>query len=235
MIQRAAFVVSLCLVVAPLTARAQALPGAKESRYRGLHLGVSAGVNFSDIRNPYDFPDPQIHHGVAAGASFGLLVGYQFDDTFALRTGLHYSRLGRQAEETFRIEGRDVPIEKTVDLDYVQVPVLLRLNIGPSLTGFYTQFGLQYSRLQQARVVRNGQGQDTDRLFNDTELGLVLEVGAGYAFTGPFYVTLGLRGYLGFTDINHKDLETTGFLVGKSQNVAGGLHLALNYRLTRRP
>jgi len=217
------------------TAHAQIPFAAEEDHLRGVHLGLTAGVNFTDIKNPFDAPDPEIDHEYNPEPGLGLLGGYQFDDVFSVHTGVLYTPMGRLAKETFRIQGEPVPIEKTVDLTYIQIPLLLRLNPTKSLTGFYGQAGLVYSLLQSAEVVRNGEVQDTDGLFRDQEVGALAEIGPSLALNEQLYLTLGVRAYFGITDLNHEDLNTTGLLVGKSQNLALGVHLALNYMLSRRP
>ena len=212
------------------------IPFADEAdRLRGFHLGLTAGVNYTDIKNPFDAPDPEIDHVYNPELGLGLLGGYQFDDVFSVHIGVLYTPMGRQAEEVFRIQGEPVPIEKTVDLTYLQIPLLFRINPTKSLTGFYAQAGLVYSLLQRADVVRNGEVQDTDGLFRDQEIGMLAEIGPSLALNEQLYLTLGVRGYFGITDLNHEDLDTTGLLVGKSQNRALGLHLTLNYMLSRRP
>lgn len=217
------------------TARAQIPFAAEEDRLRGFHLALTAGVNFTDIKNPFDAPDPEIDHVLNPVLGLGLLGSYQFDDVFGLRTGVLYTKLGRQAEERFRILGESLAIEKTVDLTYIQIPLIFRLNASKALTGFYAEAGLVYSLLQSAEVVRNGEMQPTETLFRDTEIGVHAEVGPSLALNEQVYLTLGVRGYIGVTDLNPETLDTTGLLVGKSQNRALGLHLTLNYMLSRRP
>lgn len=197
---------------------------------RGFHIGITGGVNFVDIRNPFDFPDPEIDHAYYVKPSIGVLGGYQFDDVFGFRTGVLYSRMGRLAEETLMRE-QPVEVEKTVDLDYLQFPLLLRLQVGTARLGAYAQAGLVYSLLQRAEVVRNGVEQETDGRYRDRETGMLFEVGPRYSFADNLYASLSFRGYLGISDLNHENLDTTGFLVGKSQNVAGGFHLTLGYQL----
>ena len=204
-------------------------PYEREDLYRGLHLGLTVGGNHAVIRNPFDAPDPQLAAALHVGPSLGVLAGYHFDDVFGLRLGLLYTRLGRTGEEAFLIDGQPQAFEKIVDLDYVQVPVLVRAAVGQSLDTFYIQAGVVYSRLLSASVERNGQTQsDADRLFGKTDLGLMAEAGPSRSISDRLYLTLGARVYLGLSDINADDLDTTGFLVGKSQNLAAGLHLTLN-------
>lgn len=168
-------------------------------RLRGFHLGLSAGVNFTDIENPFDAPDPEIDHVRNPEIGVGILGGYQFDDVFSVHAGVFYTPMGRQAEELFRIQGEPVPIEKTVDLTYLQLPLLFRINPTKSLTGMYAQAGLVYSLLQSAEVVRNGEAQSTDGLFRDQEVGALAEIGPSLALNEQLYLTLGVRGYFGIT------------------------------------
>ncbi|MFQ5569325.1 MAG: porin family protein [Rhodothermales bacterium] len=230
MMKKSVLLISAGLLATVITTRAQALP--EEERLRSIHFGLSGGLNYIDIRNPFDAPDPEIDHVFYSGLSVGFLAGYDFDDTFGIRAGLFYSRQGRKAEETIGFESGPLEVKKTVDLDYVQIPLLLHLKTNRSQTGFYGQFGLVYSMLLSADVVRNGVARsDTDQLFHDSEFGALLELGPSLSVSENVYLTLGFRGYFAITDLNHEDLDTTGLLVGKSQNVAGGLHLTLYYML----
>ena len=229
MILRKLLLAATLLGMAPAASAQPSNPYEREDLYRGLHLAATVGANHAVIRNPFDAPDPQLAAALHVGPSVGVLAGYHFDDVFGLRLGLLYTRLGRAGEDTFLIQGQPQAFEKTVDLDYVQVPLLVRAAVGQSLDTFYLQAGVVYSRLLSASVVRNGQAQpDADRRFGKTDLGLMAEAGPSRALTDRLYLTLGARVYLGLSDVNADDLDTTGLLVGKSQNVAAGLHLTLN-------
>lgn len=204
-------------------------PYDREDLYRGVHLAATVGANHAVIRNPFDAPDPQLAATLHVGPSVGLLAGYHFDDVFGLRLGLLYTRLGRTGEEAFLIEGQPQAFEKRVDLHYVQVPLLVRAAVGQSLDTFFLQAGVVYSRLLGASVERNGRTEaDADRRFGKTDLGLMAEAGPSRSISDRLYVTLGARVYLGLSDVNADDLDTTGLLVGKSQNFAAGLHLTFN-------
>lgn len=226
----------MVLAALPCAARGQVgVPaGEAEDRYRGIHVAATAGPNHVTIRNPFDAPDPQLDGAMRLAPSAGVLAGFHFDDVFAIRTGVLYTRLGRSGDGSFRFDGTtQTDIEKTVALDYVQIPLLLRAAFRGSLDTFYIQAGLVYGRLLSATVERNGEAQETDARFRDDEVGVLVEVGPSRRLSDRLYLTLGLRGYAGVTDLNDPDLETTGLIVGKSQNTAVGVHLTVHYFLGR--
>ncbi len=202
-----------------------------------VHLGLSGGANNAYIVNQNNYGAPELDYTIGFGAGFGLKAGYQFTPGFGLRTGLLYTRQGQGYEDT--IGGQDV--EKTVDLTYLSLPLLLDLRLGDPGKGFFFQIGPQLSFLLSADVEESGQsatpqGFSDEDLYQSTDAGVLFEFGPYIGLTPQSYLTLGLRGLYGLTDINADDAavrvrNAEGDAYEGSRNAYVGLHLSLHYVL----
>lgn len=175
-------------------------PGAVSAQ--GWHVGLEGGVNVSDLDIEGEDTDSE------TGFRIGGVLRYDFAPSglIGLQTGAAYSQKG--ASQT---EGG---VEATIELDYVEVPLLLAVNVptgsavrprfyaGPqlafeascSLSGADGSVSIDVdcdaSELQEI-------GFETESTDFSLLFGGGLELGAG-----PGAVTLDVRYDLGLTDIN---------------------------------
>ena len=105
---------SLLVVVAVLFAASLAVPQASA---QGIKLGVKGGVNIADLGGADAGSSTETKAGFVAGGFAEFMIG----DMFAIQPEVLYSQKG--AKET---SGGD---ELKLKLDYIEVPVLLKVNI----------------------------------------------------------------------------------------------------------
>lgn len=168
------------------------LPGVASAQ---VEFGLKGGVTFADVPKfgeevRDDDGDAQMRIGMAAGGhvaiAFGGIVGLQGE--------VLYTQKGIKAEAP-----GDVDQTFTLELDYIDVPVLLRL--GPSGgNGLQFLVGPSFNFNIGARSVLEGfidDDEDVKEEFKDFEMGLV--VGGGYY--GSVVIVEG-RWQEGLTDIS---------------------------------
>ncbi|HEX8690826.1 MAG TPA: porin family protein [Longimicrobium sp.] len=186
-------------------AAALVLGAASGAAAQGISVGVKAGVNVATLGGD-DVEDADSRIGLVGGA---FLV-YRFSDMLAIQPEVLYSQKGASFSDT---EG-----ELTVKLDYVDVPVLLRLNVpvtGSSLRPSVFAgpvFSLRASCGAEAEFNGGSVEVDCDELdeegiaVKDTDVGLAF--GAGLDFpAGRATVTLDGRYTLGLSSIDDSDLD----------------------------
>ena len=101
-------------------------PGASQAQ--GLvNFGIKGGVNIANISFD-DFDDNDSRTGFTIGAV--LDVGFPMVPV-GLETGLYYSQKGTTFNMSETIEGMTLTADATMKLDYLQIPVLAKINFGP--------------------------------------------------------------------------------------------------------
>lgn len=181
-------------------AAALTLGAASGAAAQGISVGVKAGVNVATLGGD-DVEDAESRIGLVGGA---FLV-YRFSDMLALQPEVLYSQKGTSFSDT---EG-----EVTLKLDYVDVPVLLRLDVPLANSSLRPSvfagpvFSLRASCGAEAEfdggsVEVNCDDFDEEGIsFKDTDFGLAF--GAGLDFpAGRATVTLDGRYTLGLSSID---------------------------------
>jgi hypothetical protein len=194
----------------------------------GFHFGVRyqpflSKMNFISQTNSRIIPDETINQG------WGASLNYYGSNYFAI----HVEIINQRQKFSFR----DAGFQNTVDLNYVNMPILASLNsnygrainvnvaAGPYL-GFNTN----------VQTTTNGQanGKGTPILIaNPLDFGAAYGAGLDFAFgTGSWlHLNLGYRGTLGFTNIKDSNIildETQYSIIGKNaRNRTNGLYVGI--------
>ncbi len=149
-----------------------------------LHLGAKAGTNLSKI-NGESFKDKH-----QLGYQLGGYVYYDFSNFFGLQVEAQFNQSNTEINEEY-IDILLDAFEKKKKLNYISVPLLLRMNTqgGITLVG-----GPQFSFLADGNktVLQNGK-----KLFKNTDIGFV----AGIDLNLRPFVLYG-RYIWGFNDIS---------------------------------
>jgi opacity protein-like surface antigen len=172
----------------------------------GIKVGLKGGFNGSTFSGA-DSKGSEYKAGFAAGA----FVNFGVSDNFSIQPEFLYSQKGASQDDypyqsgtTFKNDGT----AKTT-LGYLDVPIMLRYNIGEDGKGFFVEVGPQGSFvLHQRSFIEDGGGKQvgssntsTDGL-NKVVLGYV--GGVGYQITSG--LQLGLRYTGDFTQIAKQDM-----------------------------
>ncbi|KUG06349.1 porin family protein [Solirubrum puertoriconensis] len=179
------------LALATLSAQAQ-----------GIRFGVKAGANYSNLAGDVVDEDRyESKFGVHGGLM--LNVGLVDDGFLSLQPEILFSQKG------FKYADRDVTIGNDrlrftgkLTYNYLDVPVLLKINAGGLFFEAGPQFGYLLSASDDIEVTRNGQTQTSSQNYSDLDDVKRTEVGyaAGLGFQAKSGPMIGLRYNGSFTD-----------------------------------
>jgi len=162
-----------------------------------MQFGLKAGANISNLIGD-DAIDTETKTGFAAGVFFM----YQFSTMFAIQPEIYYTMKG--ATEKQSISG--VTVDFTYTLDYIEIPLLLKLlipiqgsSINPAIFA-----GPAIGINTTAKFKAEAQGQTLEEDLEDvksTDIGLVVGAGIGFP-VGENELGFDLRYILGLTTID---------------------------------
>lgn len=179
--------------------------------------GVRIGFNYASFGGDTDayaqaFSDAPLVSDVSTGRRSGYTVGgfllFDFAGPFALQPELRYIQRGYSVDLTVSGFGQEVSANGTLKLDYIDVPVLARLDIPsagvtPHVFGGPT-FGFNISAEEETEAAGETETEDVSDSINGTDFGL--EVGAGLDFgLGAGTATIDARYGLGLSDLPASD------------------------------
>ncbi|MBQ7510383.1 MAG: PorT family protein [Prevotella sp.] len=129
------------------------------------------------------------------GYAFGMEMEYQMTDLLSLSAGLMYSGQGAEDDES--------GIKETLDIDFVNVPIMLNCYVVPGLA---VKAGIQPAFRTKTTVKSDGIKMDVDELFqmlgySDTQMSkFMLSVPVGLSYEYKHWV-LDARYNFGVTDL----------------------------------
>lgn len=129
------------------------------------------------------------------GYAFGMEMEYQMTDLFSLSAALMYSGQGAEDDES--------GIKETLDIDFVNVPIMLNCYVVPGLA---VKAGIQPAFRTKTTVKSDGIKMDVDELFqllgySDTKMNkFMLSVPVGLSYEYKHWV-LDARYNFGVTDL----------------------------------
>jgi hypothetical protein len=169
---------------------------------QGVRLGIKGGANLSNLAG--DLANEDVYKN-KFGVHGGLMlnVGLVGDGFLSVQPEILFSQKGyKYADEQFSVLGQNYNYRGTQTYNYIDVPVLLKINAG----GLFFEAGPQYSYLlnvrdNSERTLNNGTTYsrvDNRNLDNvrRNEIGYA----AGLGFQTPIGLLLGLRYNGSFTD-----------------------------------
>ncbi|TGE05208.1 porin family protein [Hymenobacter fodinae] len=192
--KKSAFVAGALLAVTTLASSAV--------HAQGVRLGLKGGANLSNLSGDLTDED-RFENKFGFHGGLMLNVGLIDDGFLSLQPEVLFSQKGfKYADSQFNIGGNTIKYEGDRTYNYIDVPVLLKINAG----GFFVEAGPQYSYLlkvkDDSKVSINGntatQRSGTSNLdnVNRNEIGYA----AGLGFQSDAGLLLGLRYNGSFTD-----------------------------------
>jgi hypothetical protein len=162
-----------------------------------MQIGPKLGLNISNIHGD-DAGSPDSKTGFCGG----LFFMYQFSNMFAIQPEAYYTMKGAKEKED--IEGYTV--EATVSLDYIEVPLLLKLIIpiqGSSVhPAVFAGPAVGFNTTHKVKVEVEGQSAEDDIPdVKSTEFSLVFGGGVGFP-VGNNELGFDVRYNLGLTTID---------------------------------
>lgn len=197
-------VVGMCLLqkgVSQNNIRIGATTGATLSKYRG-----------NDIIEKSD---------AGIGFSVGMSFAYAFNENWALQTNVNYAR--KQFSQTVKAFVLFDFEEETIDIkthyDYLELPVLVKYNLGSSKR-FFVNGGPFLAYLLAAKSkTENFPSTDISETHNKLDLGLSLGVGATFHLNSKQDLSIELRDNLGLLNISKTEVYNDGTIKTNSLNL----------------
>jgi Outer membrane protein beta-barrel domain len=157
-------------------------------------LGVEAGVNLANVTGSFD-PDqsPDSRTGIIVG---GIVVS-KISKTLDIVSGIRY--VGKGYTDPTSSSG-----DKDINLDYIEFPFLLKVNlisseVNPYLAGGYT-LGVNVS----AKAESGGASTDIKKDIVPLESGFLIGGGVDYKVAATTKLFIQIAYYLGVTNFNQK-------------------------------
>lgn len=226
--------------------------GAYAQKGKEIVIGVGGGVTSVWIVNQSFYGEPEVDYAPKMGYAGSLNLGYNFNKSISVMTELQYSLQGQKYDGKQNMGGTSYNVERNIDLGYLNIPLLFKYAFGSGGTKFRFLAGPQVGLLMNAtqdylrndkKIGSEATDQDgnpfitdendiTDR-FEKTDFSLVVDIGADIQLSDLFFITAGIRGNYGLSEINAEPYRIEN-LEGEylpSNNLWGGVYIGICYKL----
>lgn len=162
-----------------------------QETFKKFNFGVRSGLNISTIiseDDDIDSPDARF------AAYAGLVAEYRITERFSVLTEINYSQQGFSNEDGF---SEDDDFDPQFQVDYLQVPVMLKVNIIKGLSAHAgPQIGFKINEEYDTDITENGGDTETD--FFET---IDFQIVSGAQYTFDFGLFVQARYSLGLTEV----------------------------------
>lgn len=168
---------------------------------QGFHVGVTGNLNSVWIINQNAYGLKEYDYKLDIGGGGGIALGYNLTDHFGFQAEVKSSKQGQKY-----VDHRNSSLVRDVTLNYVAIPVLVKVIGGSSNVRFYADAGIQYNILSNARL--SGEydilllNTNAREMFNKSDVGFNFGLGGDISLTDYLYLNVGMSFYYGFNDIN---------------------------------
>jgi len=156
------------LSIMALSAQAQDFPGTA--------FGVKGGLNLTNFAKNDNITDEKIR----AGFNAGIYGRFKLTDGFSLQPEVIYSTQGNKQTYSTNFIGNSPSSTATIDLGYVQVPILAVVNIVPNFNihaGPYAGFLVKNKYTSDNNNGNSSSNDINSDYFNKVDFGLVGGIG----------------------------------------------------------
>lgn len=213
-----------------------------------INFGVNGTAYASWIINQNTYGLPELEYDLKIGSGGAFNVTCNFNNNLSLQLEFDYSIRG-QKYDGFQ---NKIPATRDITLSYYEIPILLKYMGKGSKTRFRILAGPYFGILKAAEheYLVDGKVPDTyvkpvgldsafvaatdifDR-YEESDIGLILDVGADLILSENWFFNIGLRFNYGFKDINVPawQFKNLNGQYEASNNFSGGLIFGLNYKI----
>ncbi|HSG68753.1 MAG TPA: porin family protein [Bacteroidales bacterium] len=231
---------------------AAAVSFATAQKAKHFEIGFQGGYGSSWIVNQNNYGLQEMDYDFHYGGSWNFQAGYNFNNNIGLFTEVGMSNLGQSYTDTWDKQN----VERSVHLNYLNVPVFFKYSYGESRARFRLMVGPQFSFLQKAEqeytldgselnpanpkfTPKDKEGNEfyvgekdiTDR-YNSMDVAFVLDLGADiFLMENILYLSAAARVYYGFMDLNAAPYQMENYdgNYDPSHNAGGMILLGLHY------
>jgi len=177
-------------------------PGSKQMFHFGLKAAPSLAWLVSDTKG-------LTSDGLKFGFSYGLITEFNFTDHYAFATGLDITYRGGK----FSQENDSSVIKNTLNLEYIEIPLTLKLKTNEiGYMTYFLQFGVAPGLNIRARgdstiTFKNGaspvtsSGSDIKDSINNLNVAMIISGGIEYSLSGSTVLLASLNFNNGFLDV----------------------------------
>jgi hypothetical protein len=162
-----------------------------------LTVGYTPGISF--VLNDDDFAaGEELNYEVTYGSNLGLTVGYNFSEKVGITTGLGLAFINQNYVTDFSGINRDDQFRSARRTTYLRVPLMVRIGGDPTApSSAFFRFGphldiltgaIGYDRDNDNSI--NFRDEDYEEAFNNSVIGLTMEVGGRIRITDVVGVLL---------------------------------------------
>lgn len=194
------------------------------ARAQSVLLGAHAGVNFSTAS-----ADEKLSLSSTRGLILGALLDITVVDPIAFRVGLQYVEEGSEFVVTSSSSTPPGTAPTVYELNYLDLPVNLKMNFGTYSFGVYVFGGTTVGSLLSAHRISSGQSTDISEDINSVNVSLDLGAGLGFEIAPRLSFLADGTFSFGLTDV----AKSTGALDDTDSWKARNFKLitGINYRL----
>ena len=182
--------------------------------YAQFQIGPLVGGNLNGLSIKPDMQGRNINF--VTGFTAGVVMVYNFSSMFSIQSEPAYTERGASTSTAQTDVGLILEIEQSIEMNYIDVPVLFKLSfegdfIKPYLlAGGYAAFPLQDTKVKVDKVIANGQNVITlipnellEQDLKNESIDFGLNFGAGISFPlGIVNMFFEVQYNLGLTDLN---------------------------------
>jgi hypothetical protein len=186
-----------------------------------VQLGLQAGANFGDVT--LDPTPVGVETSNKTGFLFGGVLFYSFSPIVGLQIEPAYVQKGAKADQTETDEGMTLKLERTLNADYLDIPVLLKASFGDGpvkpylLAGATVAFLLGDANFEIDKLTLNGQDvlsmlpselKEELKKVDVKSTDFILNFGGGVIIPlGQVNIFAEAQYNLGLSDVNDEELE----------------------------
>ena len=216
------------------------------SAQKGFSIGIGGNYNAIFILNQNTYGLSELDYKPSTAGALNLGLGYNFSNWLGLKMEAGYMRMGQQY-----YDNKNNPVvTRKIQLNYVNVPLMLRMSVGGKVLRFYGAVGPQFAFLTSAKqdYLKNGvplpkfynaeindsidvSKNDIKDRYQSMDIMARIDLGIDIIFFKHLAFNFGLSTAYGLTDIN---ASAWRFKDNKgeykpSHNLYGGLNFGLRY------
>jgi hypothetical protein len=148
-------------------------------------FGVKAGATLTNFTGDDVSDDSDNKFGFLAG----VVANFAVNDMFSVQPEVLFSQKGAQTE----VGGETGKLAQ----NYVDVPVMVKVNTGDNGSGLFFELGPQFGLLVSSKATAGDESEDTKELYNTFDFGYA--AGLGYQLESG--LNIGLRYNGGITNV----------------------------------
>ena len=212
---------------------------------KGLNVGGNFMYLSSSIVNQNTWGNGREYdYKVTTNNSFGLDIGYNFNDKIGLYTGFWKMNLGQDYTDSYD----ESNWERSVNLNYNVIPVMLKFSGTDTRVNFMGGFGVLFAMMNEAEQTWLQDGnpyqefndneeeitaKDVTNRFEKNDIILNLELGARILIIENLYIDATLNAGYGLKDMNAVEWQTPNSdgVYSASHNAYAGIKVGVAYVL----